>query len=81
MDSREKARNYLSIDRIAEYKQSDIDSLTCLLDKCVEEARAEQRQKFVGELTIYLMDVHHGLTREDAKIVEYFLSATGECDE
>ena len=45
MDSREKARIYLSVDRIAEYRQSDIDSLTCLLDKCVEEAEAKQRRR------------------------------------
>ena len=38
MGSRSKARNYLAIDRIARYRQADIDSLVVILDNHAKEA-------------------------------------------
>ena len=50
-----------------QYSQNDVDTLL-----------NDQRQTIIDEVSVYLMDVHIGLTREDAKLIEYLLSPTGE---
>ena len=68
MTSREKAKNYLTVDRIAEYRLSDIDSLTFLLDKHGGEMKLDQRSSCTAAVDMAFHHARsHGYTKEETE--------------
>lgn len=77
MTSTSKIEEFV-LEYICEYPKEPLFRGAC---EKVEELIREQRQKFIDELALYLMDIHNGVTAEDARMVEHFLNTTGESDE
>ena len=77
MTNESKARNYLCVDRIAKYKESDVKSLVVLLDKHAADAKADQRERCADNI---LKE-----SPEGQDVPEWVglacLNATGESDE